>query len=175
LTEVGPFDEDFFAYAEDVDWGFRAQVMAWGAIYVPSAIAFHIGGATSGGVSGLRASLLARNTYWFIIKNFPASILIRNAHKVVFLLTRRYVRLGRQFGWMLSLRTAWDAVRGSRSMLRKRRISRTNRRVTDSYLRAIIEREGSLGSEKLARLARFREGVRRTHGLRGHHEGNDHH
>jgi GT2 family glycosyltransferase len=164
LADVGPFDEEFFAYAEDVDWGFRSQIMGFGSLYIPSAIAFHIGGATSAGVSGLRYSLLTRNSYWFVIKNFPASVLTRNAHKIAFLITRRFVRLGRQFGWMLSLRTLSDALRGTPSMLRKRRHSRTTQRVTDSHLRAIIEGEGSLGSDKLARLARFRDRVMRSNG-----------
>ncbi|HSW70360.1 MAG TPA: glycosyltransferase family 2 protein, partial [Gammaproteobacteria bacterium] len=48
LKEVGLFDEDFFAYFEDVDLGFRAQLAGWKAVYEPSAKAFHrIGGTSS--------------------------------------------------------------------------------------------------------------------------------
>ncbi len=35
------FDEDFFAYKEDVDLAWRLQLAGWKALYVPSAIAFH--------------------------------------------------------------------------------------------------------------------------------------
>ena len=31
--EVGPFDERFFAYIEDVDWGLRAQLAGWNCFY----------------------------------------------------------------------------------------------------------------------------------------------
>lgn len=35
------FDENFFAYREDVDLAWRAQWMGWQCIYVPEAIAYH--------------------------------------------------------------------------------------------------------------------------------------
>jgi GT2 family glycosyltransferase len=35
------FDEDFFAYKEDVDVAWRAQLFGWGALYVPEATAYH--------------------------------------------------------------------------------------------------------------------------------------
>jgi GT2 family glycosyltransferase len=38
------FDEDFFAYYEDVDLAWRAQALGWRAIYAPQAIATHIRG-----------------------------------------------------------------------------------------------------------------------------------
>ena len=33
FTEIGGFDEDFFAYQEDIDWGFRAQLAGFTARY----------------------------------------------------------------------------------------------------------------------------------------------
>lgn len=36
------FDEDFFSYREDADLAWRAQVMGWKCLYVPSAIAWHV-------------------------------------------------------------------------------------------------------------------------------------
>ena len=47
FEEVGLFDEAFFAYLEDVDWGFRAQLAGHGCAYVPTAIAYHVGSATT--------------------------------------------------------------------------------------------------------------------------------
>ena len=35
------FDEDFFSYREDADLAWRAQLMDWRCLYVPSAIAWH--------------------------------------------------------------------------------------------------------------------------------------
>ena len=36
------FDEDFFAYREDADLAWRAQVMGWKCLFVPSAVAWHV-------------------------------------------------------------------------------------------------------------------------------------
>ena len=39
LEKIGLFDEDFFAYYEDVDLSFRAQLAGWKVRYVPEALA----------------------------------------------------------------------------------------------------------------------------------------
>jgi GT2 family glycosyltransferase len=36
------FDEDFFAYREDADLAWRAQLMGWKCLYVPAAVAWHV-------------------------------------------------------------------------------------------------------------------------------------
>jgi GT2 family glycosyltransferase len=36
------FDNDFFAYREDADVAWRAQLLGWKCLYVPGAIAFHV-------------------------------------------------------------------------------------------------------------------------------------
>ena len=38
------FDEDFFAYKEDVDTCWRAQLLGWSSLYNPGAIAYHLRG-----------------------------------------------------------------------------------------------------------------------------------
>ena len=46
----GPLDEDFFAYLEDLDLALRAQLLGYTGIYLPDAVAYHIGSATLGDV-----------------------------------------------------------------------------------------------------------------------------
>lgn len=36
------FDSDFFAYREDADVAWRAQLLGWKCLYVPSAVAYHV-------------------------------------------------------------------------------------------------------------------------------------
>jgi GT2 family glycosyltransferase len=38
------FDEDFFAYKEDIDLCWRARILGWDVRYVPAAVAFHVRG-----------------------------------------------------------------------------------------------------------------------------------
>jgi GT2 family glycosyltransferase len=65
LAEVGGFDEEFFAYHEDVDWAARARAKGWTCRFVPtSRVVHHIHGS-SGGAShygGFRKYLSARNS-----------------------------------------------------------------------------------------------------------------
>ena len=72
LEDVGPFDESFFAYIEDVDWGLRAQLAGWDCIYEPTAVAYHVGGVSSSRISGFELFQCHRNTVSMMVKNFPA-------------------------------------------------------------------------------------------------------
>lgn len=62
FKEIGLFDEDFFAYFEDVDISFRAQLAGWKVWYEPRAVAYHRLSATS--------SQLGTFSYYHTIKNF---------------------------------------------------------------------------------------------------------
>jgi GT2 family glycosyltransferase len=76
LEEVGSFDERFFAYLEDADWGLRAQLAGWPCRWVPAAVAYHVGGATSRRMGDLETELIARNTLALVLKSFPAGRLV---------------------------------------------------------------------------------------------------
>jgi len=41
LREIGLMEELFFAYGEDKDWGWRALMMGWHSVYVPSSRILH--------------------------------------------------------------------------------------------------------------------------------------
>jgi GT2 family glycosyltransferase len=48
LEEVGPFDEQFFLYAEETDWQRRARHLGWGVALCPEVTAVHVGAGTGG-------------------------------------------------------------------------------------------------------------------------------
>ncbi|MCX6353981.1 MAG: glycosyltransferase family 2 protein [Candidatus Aureabacteria bacterium] len=76
FDSIGLFDESFVSYKEDVDLDFRAQLRGLRCLYVPGAICYHIGGATSGRrKSDLAVKLSARNSVTTFIKNMPARFL----------------------------------------------------------------------------------------------------
>lgn len=76
LEEIGSFDEDFFAYMEDIDLGLRAQSAGYDCITIPGAKVYHIGSATSGGTaSAFSIRLTVRNTYQVILKNVPLPLM----------------------------------------------------------------------------------------------------
>jgi GT2 family glycosyltransferase len=83
LARVGPFDESFWAYFEDVDWGLRAQLAGLRSWYVPSAVAYHMGSRTTGGDRNpVYFVLQRRNTLGLLIKDVPAEFIVRNLHRI---------------------------------------------------------------------------------------------
>ena len=47
--EVGPFDERYFLFSEEVDWMKRAADRGWSVVFTPEARCVHVGGASHGG------------------------------------------------------------------------------------------------------------------------------
>jgi GT2 family glycosyltransferase len=51
FIKVGGFDEDYFSYHEDVDLGFRLRLIGGRCLYVPQAVVYHVGSASTGKTS----------------------------------------------------------------------------------------------------------------------------
>jgi GT2 family glycosyltransferase/ADP-heptose:LPS heptosyltransferase len=83
LEDVGLFDEDYFAYLEDVDLAWRARLRRWRSYLAPDAVVRHEHAATLGDASPLKRYLLARNKVWTIAKCLPARDLWRSLPLIV--------------------------------------------------------------------------------------------
>jgi GT2 family glycosyltransferase len=81
---VGTYDSDFIAYYEDVDWGFRARLKGFAAWTVPSAVAYHMGSASTKRDPDAFTHLIVRNQVIVILKNFPGSLLLRCLPRILF-------------------------------------------------------------------------------------------
>lgn len=77
LREIGLFDEDFFAYYEDVDLSFRAQLAGWKVWFEPKAIVYHDTGSTSKKIKGFTTYQTIKNLPWLLWKNVPGSLLLK--------------------------------------------------------------------------------------------------
>lgn len=76
--DAGRFDEDFFAYYEDVDLGFRLWVLGYRILYVPQSLAYHHHMSTSRRIDVHKIRLLQmRNPLWLICKNYEEAVLHR--------------------------------------------------------------------------------------------------
>ena len=143
LAQVGEFDEDFFAFYEDVDWNLRAQLAGFSCRYVPSAVVYHMGSATIGrGLSDFTRYHLWRNTLWIIVKDLPVRSLLRHApHLLLGQLVNLAVAVrDRKLG--IWLRVWRDALRGLPRMLRKRRAVQARRRISMAQLDAVVGPDG---------------------------------
>lgn len=79
LEELGMFDDNFFAYMEDVDLAIRAKINGYHNLLCPQAVVYHIGSATSGSrYNEFKVKLAARNNVWVVYKNIPIPLKIIN-------------------------------------------------------------------------------------------------
>lgn len=79
FEDIGYFDEDYFAYLEDIDIGYRAKIFGYQNVYEPEAKVFHIGSASSGSrYNEFKVRFSARNNLYLIYKNMPWVQIILN-------------------------------------------------------------------------------------------------
>ena len=90
FEEIGLFDEEHFAYLEDVDVGYRARIAGYRNVYEPMARIIHVGSAASGSRHNeFKVRLSARNNLYLIYKNMPVLQILLN---LPFLLARFLVK-----------------------------------------------------------------------------------
>lgn len=83
LEAVGGFDESFFAYLEDADLAWRAQMSGWRCVYAPCAVVVHHHSATLGHRSSEKYFLVGRNRVRMLAKNATRSQLLRRGPGMV--------------------------------------------------------------------------------------------
>lgn len=72
LERIGLFDELHFAYLEDVDLGYRAQLYGYRSVYAPAAGVIHYGSASTGSrYNERKTALVPANNIYLIWKNMP--------------------------------------------------------------------------------------------------------
>ncbi len=144
LDETGLFDEDFFAYMEDVDLAFRGRLAGWKCMYVPEAVVYHFHGGTAGYGSEFTIYYGNRNIIWNVIKNYPMPLLLT---ALPFIICRNLAVIpyytARGHGVTI-LRSKADAVKGIPGILNKRRKSLPAKRKIDGFIRtwAKLPRDG---------------------------------
>src|SRR5581483_2361369 len=83
LARVGPLDERFESYLEDVDLAIRCALAGYRGIYVPDAVAWHQGSATLGRWNRDTVSLIARNQVFLTAKHYSSALLLRYAWPIL--------------------------------------------------------------------------------------------
>jgi len=76
LDEIGLFDEEFFAYADDADIGLRARLAGWRCQYVPTAKVYHKYSSSTEAYSPFKAFLVERNRIWVLLKYYPVEMIL---------------------------------------------------------------------------------------------------
>ena len=70
LEEVGPMQEDFFLYYEELDWCERIRQAGWEVWVQPQARVYHKESLTMQKLGSLKTYYLSRNRVWFMRRHF---------------------------------------------------------------------------------------------------------
>jgi len=129
------FDEDFFAYREDADLAWRAQLMGWRCFYVPTAVGWHIRRVTPERFQQLPLIInwhSVKNRFLMRAKNISAPLYRRVFFPTTFrdLMIVGYCLL-RDRRLLSALVFPW---RRRRELRRKRQWIQTHRRIPDREL-----------------------------------------
>jgi len=116
LEEVGLFDEEFFAYHEDVDWCTRARRLGWRVVFAPCARIYHKGHRSSGGKGYVspRQYLAGRNMILYVRRHASPLQKLKFLLFQLVTLPLQYLRrlvTGEQAGVTAKIRGMLDALR----------------------------------------------------------------
>lgn len=141
FIKVGGFDEDYFSYFEDVDLSFRLRLAGGRCLYVPQAVVYHVGSASTGKESDFAFYHGYRNLVWTFFKDMPAPLfwaylprhMLMNMYvSAVFLLRRKR---------SIILKAQVDAFRALPAILRKRKQVQQSRTASSREIERVMTRE----------------------------------
>ncbi len=143
FKEVGLLDEDYFMYFEDVDWGFRAQLLGHKGYFEPGAIIYHIQKASSNRNKALVEYLQFRNMTMTILKNFPKGLLLYKANFLrIFWVNINTIRYLWTQGYLKeALKAESYIIRNFFKILKKRHEIQSKKVVSDEYIIQNVRRK----------------------------------
>lgn len=139
LKQIGLFDETFFAYYEDTDISFRAQLAGHKIFYTKDAVAYHKQGATSSKIPGFTVYQTFKNLPLLFWKNVPTKLLLKVGARFALLYTLIFLNAVKKgSGWpafkgvLASIYYFWT------SALWKRLKIQRNKKVSAKYIWSIL-------------------------------------
>jgi len=140
FLKVGGFDEDYFAYFEDVDFCWRAWLNGFRILYIPSSKVFHkVSGSWGSFVNPVKVFLGQRNKLTSLLKNFEYKNAIKGLllnlmesfARIMLFIMNRNIR-----GVMAIVKAYFIFLKEIKKNLLKRMKIQSTRKVTDSYLKS---------------------------------------
>lgn len=138
------FDEDLFAYFEDVDLDWRAQARGYRCIFTPAARGAHMRGGTGLSRRPEVAALLLANRFLVMLKNDELRHVLQDWSPILRRTLQDAVTYARAQPRALVLALG-RALRLAPRMLRKRRALARTRVATSAYIRSLQVKTDFLG------------------------------
>jgi len=138
LKQIGLFDEDFFAYYEDVDISFRAQLVSWKIAYQPLAVVHHEIGETSRRIPGFTTYQTLKNLPQLIWKNVPLALMPRIFPRFVVAYLAIYLSaVGRGQFWPATKGLVVSILLWPKKLVQRRRIQ-SIKKVPAAYIASML-------------------------------------
>jgi GT2 family glycosyltransferase len=138
FEDFGLFDEDFFAYYEDTDINFRAQLYGYKAYYEKKAVAYHEHGTTSSKIPGFTTYQTFKNTPLVVWKNTPIILLPATLLRFYIFYTLLYTRAVFRGQFIVATKGIIRTISLTPHAFGKRKIIQKNRRVSVEYIKGIL-------------------------------------
>lgn len=142
FEKVGLFDEDFFAYYEDIDFDFRMQLAGFKCYYNPLAVCYHKRGATTRDKIGFETMLCEKNLVAVRLKNYPFSLLVKYGPYFFLARFRRYYFFYRDYSFKVLKSAVVGYFKGLKEIpksLRKRKKIQRNKVVNNTYIESLFK------------------------------------
>lgn len=155
LRNIGLFDEDLFAYYEDTDISFRAQLAGYKIAYNPKAIAYHKQGATSKKIPGFAVYQTFKNLPLLFIKNIPNRLLLPIGVRFYFAYWLMFFNAIAKGSGKPASKGMWMSIILGFKKIKERRIIQKNKAVTDDYINKLLWKDlppDQTGLRKLRKL-----------------------
>ena len=162
LERIGLLDQDFFAYYEDIDISFRAQLAGWKVAFVPSSVVYHEQGQTSAMLTkrktdGTVATPFTTKQYmknlpFIIVKDLPIGLWHRVLPRFVLAYTIFFLKslaVGRGAGALKGAGLFW--IKFPKKLLQRRHIQKT-RAVSTAYIWSLFVHDLPPNAQKLRKL-----------------------
>lgn len=141
LRDIGLFDEDFFAYYEDTDISFRAQLAGYKITYIPNAIAYHKQGATSKKLPGFAVYQTFKNLPLLFIKNVPAGLIIPIGIRFYFAYWLMFFNAVFKGNGKPAIKGLWMSfILGFKKLGERHKIQK-NKKVETGYIKEILRKD----------------------------------
>ena len=137
FEKIGLFDEDFFAYLEDIDLSFRAQLAGFKCYYEPKAVCYHKRGGSSISTYRFQVKMNERNVVWLRLKNYPFSLYLKYQPRFVISRIIKFIKLLKTNGFKVFLSALYGYLLGLIQILGqipKRRSIQKMKTVSSEYI-----------------------------------------
>lgn len=155
LKEIGMFDEDLFAYYEDTDISFRAQLAGYKIIYNPKAIAYHKQGATSKKIPGFTVYQTFKNLPILFIKNVPRKLLFTVGIKFYFAYYLMLFNAIAKGSGKHAIKGAWMSFILGFKKLKERKYIQKHAKVSPNYIKKLLWKDLPPDQTGLRKLRKF--------------------